>query len=103
MGELPNDIDRAAIEAHAQRTVEQMALRKVRRTLDRVEEAEVARRRTVRHVLIACAILLVLGAWFFWEFIFSGGNLPKTPPVKIPNTVPQTGDERAQPPPSEAR
>ena len=62
--ETPNDIDRAAIEEHAQRTVEQTALRKVRKTLDKIEEAEAAGRRTLRYVLIACAILAVIGAWF---------------------------------------
>jgi hypothetical protein len=103
MGEIPNDIDRAAIEAHAQRTVEQIALRKVRKTLDKIEEAEAARRRTLRYALIACAILAVIGAWFFWGLIFSGRDLPKAPPIKVPNAVPQRGDERAQPAPSVAR
>src|ERR1035437_3720766 len=60
--ETPNDIDRAAIEEHAQRTVEQTALRKVRRTLDEIENAEAAGRRTLRYVLIACAILAVIGS-----------------------------------------
>jgi len=90
MGEMPNDIDRAAIEEHAQRTVEQTALRKVRKTLDQIEELEAARRRTLRHVLIACALLAVLGAWFFWGFIFSGSDLPKAPPMQVPGTLPQT-------------
>jgi hypothetical protein len=69
--ETPNDIDRAAIEEHAQRTVEQIALRKVRRTLDKIGEAEAAERRTLRYVLIACAILAVLGACFFLWLMFS--------------------------------
>jgi len=89
MGEIPNDIDRAAIEEHAQRTVEQTALRKVRKSLDKIEEAEAAGRRTLRYVLIACAILAVLGAWYFWELIFSGKDLPKAPPMKVPSTLPQ--------------
>lgn len=89
MGEMPNDIDRAAIEEHAQRTVEQTALRKVRRTLDQIEQAEAARRRTLRYVLIACAILAVIGAWFFWGLIFSGRDLPQASPMKIPSTLPQ--------------
>ena len=89
MGEIPNDIDRAAIEEHAQRTVERTALRKVRKTLDKIEEAEAARRRTLRYMLIGCAILAVLGAWFFWGLMFSGRNLPQGPPMKIPNTLPQ--------------
>lgn len=87
--ESPNDIERAAIEEHAQRTVEQTALRKVRKTLDEVEEAEAARSRTVRKVLIVCALLAVLGAWFFWGFLFSGSELPKEPPMKVPGTVQQ--------------
>lgn len=89
MGEIPNDIDRAAIEEHAQRTVERTALRKVRKTLDRIERAEAAGRRTLRYALIACALLAVVGAWFFWGFIFSGSDLPKGPPMKIPGTLPQ--------------
>ena len=89
MGEIPNDIDRAAIEEHAQRTVEQTALRKVRKTLDRIEDAEAARRRTLRFVLIACALVAALGAWFFGGLIFSGTDLPKDPPMKIPGAIPQ--------------
>jgi hypothetical protein len=89
MGEIPDDIDRAAIEEHAQRTVEQTALRKVRKTLDKIDEAEAARRRMLRYALIACALMAALGAWFFWGFIFSGSDLPKAPPMKVPNTLPQ--------------
>ena len=103
MGEIPNDIDRAAIEEHAQRTVEQTALRKVRKTLDKIEEAEADGRRMLRYVLIACAILAGLGAWFFWGLIFSGRDLPKGPPMKVPSAVSQRGDERAQPAASMAR
>ncbi|MBK5105421.1 MAG: hypothetical protein JJE42_14325, partial [Burkholderiales bacterium] len=44
--ETPNDIERAAIEEHAQRTAEQTALRKVRKTLDGIEAAEAGRRRS---------------------------------------------------------
>jgi hypothetical protein len=89
MGEIPNDIDRAAIEEHAQRTLERTALRKVRKTLDEIEEAEAARRRTLRYVLIACAVLAVLGAWYFWGVVFSGRDLPKASPMKVPSTLPQ--------------
>lgn len=87
--EIPNDIDRAAIEANAQRTVEQTALRKVRKALDRIEEAEAARRRTLRYALIAGALLAVLGAWLFWWLLFSGREVPKTPAMSIPATLPQ--------------
>jgi hypothetical protein len=103
MGEIPNDIDRAAIEAHAQRTVEQTALRKVRNTLDHIEQAEAARRRTLRYVLIACAILAVIGAWLIWGLIFSGRDMAQAVPIKVPHAVPQRGDAREQPPPSLAR
>jgi hypothetical protein len=87
--ETPNDIDRAAIEEHAQRTVEQAALRKVRKTLDQIEATEAAGRRTLRYVLIACAILAVLGVFIFFELLFSGRDLPKPPPMKVPSTLPQ--------------
>ncbi len=90
MGELPNDIDRAAIEEHAQRTVEQTALRKVRKTLDEIEESETARRRLLRYALIVCALLAVLGVLLFWGFIFRGkDDLPKGPPMQVPSTLPQ--------------
>ena len=101
--ETPNDIERAAIEEHAQRTVEQTALRKVRKTLDKMEEAEAAGRRMLRYALIACTILAVLGAWLFWGLLYSGRDLPKAPPMKLPSAVPQRGDERAQPAASMAR
>jgi hypothetical protein len=87
--ETPNDIDRAAIEEHAQRTAEQTALRKVRKALDRIEEGESGGRRTLRTVLIVCAILAVIGAWSFWELIFGGRDLPKPPPMKVPGTLQQ--------------
>ncbi|MBE0619864.1 MAG: hypothetical protein IH605_04665 [Burkholderiales bacterium] len=87
--ETPNDIDRAAIEEHAQRTTEQTALRKVRKALDRMEEAEIAERRTLRRILIVCGILAALVAWFFWWLIFSGRDLPKEPPLKLPGTLQQ--------------
>lgn len=89
MGEIPNDIDRAVIEAHAQRTVERTALRKVRKTLDQIEEAEAAGRRTLRQVLIACAILVLLGACVVWWLVFSGRDLPQASPMKLPGTLPQ--------------
>ena len=85
--ETPNDLDRAAIEAHAQRMVEKAALRKVRKALDDIREDETSKRRTLRKVLIACAILAGLGIWFFWGLVFSGKDLPKEPPMKLPATM----------------
>jgi len=87
--EPPEDIDRAAIEAHARRTVEQTALRKVRKALDAIENAEDARRRSLRKVLIVCALLAAIGAWFLWGLIFGGGGVPKTPPMQVPATLQQ--------------
>jgi len=87
--ETPNDIDRAAIEEHAQRTTEQTALRKVRKTLDEIEQAGAAERRTLRRVLVVCGILAAVGAWFFWWLIFSGRDLPKEPPMKVPGALQQ--------------
>ncbi len=87
--ESPDDIDRAAIEEHAQRTVEQTALRKVRKTLDSIKEEEAAERRTLRRVLIVCALLAAFGAWFFWWLVFSGRDMAKQPPMKVPATLQQ--------------
>jgi hypothetical protein len=85
--EIPNDIDRAAIEEHAQRTAEQTALRKVRNTLDRLEQVETRERQILRYVLILCALLAVLGVWFFSGLIFGDRSMPKQPPMKVPDKV----------------
>lgn len=82
--EAPNDIERAAIEEHAQRTVERAALRKVRKTLDGIEADEAGRRRALRKVVIVCAILALLGAWLMWQLIFSDKGMPRQPPLKVP-------------------
>jgi type VI protein secretion system component VasF len=87
--EPSNDPDRAAIEAHAQRTVEQTALRKVRKALDRMEEADARRRRMLRKALMLCALLAVLGVWYFWELVFGGDDPPKDPPLKVPGAQQQ--------------
>jgi hypothetical protein len=86
--EAPKDIDRAAIQEHAQRTAEQAALRKVRKTLDGIEAAAAGQRRNLRRILIVCALLAVLGAWLSWELVFSDKGLPKPQPMKVPATVP---------------
>ena len=87
--ESPNDIDRASIEEHAQRTVEQTALRKVRKTLDNIEETEADQRRSLRKILVFCAVLLALGIWFFWWLIVSDRGVPKQPPMQVPGTLQQ--------------
>jgi len=103
MGEIPNDIDRAAIEEFAQRTVERTALRKVRKTLDEIEQAEAAGRRALRYVLFACAILAVIAALSFWGLIWSGRDLRQDAPLKVPNAVSQRGEAGAQPAASPVR
>lgn len=85
--ETPNDIERAAIEEHAQRTVEQTALRKVRKTLDGIEADETGERRALRKVVIVCAILAALGAWLVWELVFSDKGMPRQPPLKVPGAA----------------
>lgn len=87
--ETPNGIDRAAIEAHAQRTTEQTALRKVRKALDKIEEAELAERRILRKILMVCASLAVLAVWLFCWIVFSGGDIPKQPPMTVPHALQQ--------------
>jgi len=85
--EKPDEFDKAAIEEHAQRTAERTALRKVRKALDRIDAAETSERRVLRKVLLVCALLAVLGGWFFWWLIFSDRGMPKPPPLKIPDTL----------------
>lgn len=85
--ETPNGIDRAEIEDHAQRMVEQTALRRVRKTLDGIEQDESARRRILSKVLVVCAILAVVGAWLVWTFVFGDRGMPKQPPMKVPGAV----------------
>ncbi len=82
------DIDRAAIEEHAQRVVEQTALRKVRKTLDRMREAETGERRNLRKILFACAILAALGIGFLGWLMSSGNGVPKGPPMQVPAALP---------------
>jgi cytochrome c-type biogenesis protein CcmH/NrfG len=88
--EPPNDIDRAAIEEHARRTTERTALRKVRKTLDRIEEEQAAERRTLRRVLVVCAILALLGVCYFAWLVLSAGGLHKQAPLRLPATPQQT-------------
>jgi cytochrome c-type biogenesis protein CcmH/NrfG len=88
--EPPNDIDRAAIEEHARRTTERTALRKVRKTLDRIEEDQAAERRTLRRVLVVCAILALLGVCYFAWLVLSAGGLHKQAPLRLPATPQQT-------------
>ncbi len=87
--ESPGDIDRASIEEHTQRTVEQTALRKVRKTLDDIEATQATERRTLRKILLVCAILVAVGVWFFWWLAFSGRNMPKQPPMQVPGKLEQ--------------
>lgn len=87
--ETPNDIDRAAIAEHARRTAEQAALRKVRKTLDEIEESEAARRRSLRKILLVCAVLAAIGAWVVWGLMFDDRGMPKQPPLKVPDKVQQ--------------
>jgi hypothetical protein len=82
--EEPSDIDRAAIEEHAQRTTEQTALRKMRNKLDRIEADEANERHALRYVLVVCALLAVLGLWFFSDLLFGDRGMPKPPPMQIP-------------------
>ncbi len=83
----PKDIDRAAIEAHARHLAEQTALRKVRKTLDEIKQAEAVERRLLRKLLLACAIVAVLGIGFFGWLMLGGKGLPKEPPMKVPGAA----------------
>ena len=77
--ENPGDIDRVKTEAHAQRTAEQTALRKVRKTLNRSEQDEADERSALRYVLSPCVLLAMLALWFSWEHLLCS-QVPKPPP-----------------------
>ena len=79
--DAPGDSDRAAIADQAQRTVERVALRKIRKTLDEFENAQKEQRRALRFAVIVCALLLAFGSWILWS-MFSNGA-PKTLPVDM--------------------
>lgn len=76
-----DDIDRAAIAEQAQRTVERTALRKIRKGLDEIDMSQKQRSQALRIALIACAVLVALGAWLLWSII--GTGVPKSPPVDV--------------------
>ena len=79
--ETSDEIDRAAIAEQAQRTVERVALRKIRKGLDEIEISQKEQKRALRIALIVCAVLVALGSWFLWSIIATG--VPKSPPVDV--------------------
>jgi hypothetical protein len=83
-----NDVDRAAIDEHARHVAEQAALRKVRKTLDSIGESETAERRTLRKVLIVCAILAAVGVLLALGLVYGDKGLPQQPPMTVPDTLP---------------
>ena len=85
--EQDQDIDRAAIAERAQRSAEQAALRKVRKTLDRIGEDAAGERRALRKILVLCAILAALGAWVAWQLLFGERGMPKSPPLQLPAKI----------------
>jgi hypothetical protein len=87
--QAPDDIDRAAIAENAQRTVERSALRKMRKALDGIERAEAEKRKLLRNVLLACAALVLLGAWLVWALIFSGRAQSAGPGIELPAATKQ--------------
>jgi hypothetical protein len=87
--EDPKDIDLAAIEENARRIVERTALRKVRKKLDEIRDAEDGQRRSLRKIVIVCTILAVLGAWLFWSLIFPDRGMPKPTQLEVPGTLQQ--------------
>lgn len=80
----PDGIDRDAIADNAQRTVERVALRKVRKTLDGMERAAAEQRKLLRRVLIACAVLALVGALFARGLFFAGREGPRGPAIQLP-------------------
>ncbi len=85
--EQPDDIDRAAIEEAAQRTAERTALRKVRKQLDSIEQAEARQRKLLRIALLVGAIVIVVLALVVWQMIARNRELHRGPPIEIPKAA----------------
>ena len=79
--------DRAAIEEAAQRTAEQTALRKVRKSQDSSEAAEARRRTIVRRIALVGVLVVVAVMLVVWAMLSANREQLRGAPVQIPGTV----------------
>ena len=81
-------IDRNALNANIQRTVDQVALRKVRKLADELEAAQAARHRFGNRAIIVVAVAAtVLAVWFLSDLIASDRKFERGHAIQMPDKV----------------
>ena len=81
-------IDRNALDANIQRTVDQVALRKVRKLADELEAEQTARHRFGNRAIIVVAVVAtVLAVWFVSGLIASDRKFERGQAIQMPDKV----------------
>ena len=81
-------IDRNALNANIQRTVDQVALRKVRRLADDLEAEQAAKQRFGNRAMIAVlAVVVLLAVWFVSDLIASDRKFERGQAIPMPEKV----------------
>lgn len=81
-------IDRNALNANIQRTVDQVALRKVRRLADDLEAEQAAKQRFGNRVMIVVlAAVALLTVWFVSDLIASDRKFERGQAIPMPDKV----------------
>jgi hypothetical protein len=81
-------IDRNALNANIQRTVDQFALRKVRRLADDLDAEQAAKQRFGNRAMIIVAVVAtVLAVWFVSDLIASDRKFGRGQPIPMPDKV----------------
>ena len=81
-------IDRNALNANIQRTVDQVALRKVRRLADELEAEQAAKQRFGnRAMIVGLAVVALLAVWFVSDLIASDRKFERGQAIPMPDKV----------------
>jgi cation transport ATPase len=81
-------IDRNALDANIQRTVDQVALRKVRRLADDLEAEQAAKQRFGnRAMIVVLAVVALLAVWFVSGLIASDRKFERGQAIPMPDKV----------------
>ena len=81
-------IDRNALNQNIQRTVDQVALRKVRRLADELEAEQAAKLRFGnRAMIVVLAVVALLAVWFVYGLIASDRKFERGQAIQMPDKV----------------
>jgi hypothetical protein len=81
-------IDRNALNANIQRTVDQVALRKVRRLADELETEQAAKQRFGnRAMIVVLVVVALLAVWFVSGLIASDRKFERGQVIPMPDKV----------------